>query len=73
MPEKNLIVQLWPAMLSTNQIAVFLDHQYFWKESIFTLDFLHGDNYQGKVGSETTAFVWVWPIVPLIQSDCRIL
>ena len=24
---KNLVLQLWPKMLSTNQIAVFFDHQ----------------------------------------------
>ena len=34
---KNLVLQF--------QIAGFFGHQYFWKESIKTLDFLHGDNY----------------------------
>ena len=60
-------------MLSTNQIAVFFDHQYLWKQSINTSDFLHEDNYQRKVGSETTTFVWVWPVVPHVQSDYSIL
>ena len=37
-----------------------------------TLDLLHGDNYERKVASETTFFRWVWPVVPLVQSDFRI-
>ena len=37
------------------------------------LVFLHGVIHQGKVASATTTFVWVWPVVPFIQSDCRIL
>ena len=28
-----------------NQIAVFFDHQYLWRESIDILYFLHGDNH----------------------------
>ena len=47
---KNLILRLWLKMLSTNQIAVFFDHQYLWKESINILDFLFWDNNQGKIG-----------------------
>ena len=40
---KTPIFQLWPKiMISTNQIAVFFDY-YLWKESIYNLDFLHGD------------------------------
>ena len=58
-------------MLSTNQITVFFDRQYLWKESIDILYFLHGNNHQGNLASETTTFGWVWPVVPLIQSDCR--
>ena len=34
-------------------------HQYFWNESIDTLDILHGGNNQGKAGSDTTTFGWV--------------
>ena len=70
---KNLALQLWPRVLSANQIAVFFDHQCLLKESIDLLDFLHGDNYQENVAFETTSFGWVWLVVPLIQSDCRIL
>ena len=60
-------------MLSTNQIAVFFYHQYFWMELIDTLDFLHGVSYQGTVGSETTTFGCFWLDVLLVQSDYRIL
>ena len=60
-------------MLSTNQIAVFFYHQYLWMELIDTLDFLHGDSYQGTVGSETTTFGCFWLDVLLVQSDYRIL
>ena len=59
-------------MPSANQIAVLFDLQYLWKESIDILDFLYGDN-QRKVVPETTTFSWVWSVVPLIQSYCRIL
>ena len=37
------------------------------------LDFLHEDGYQGKVAFKATTFSWMWPVVPLVQSDCRIL
>ena len=70
---KNLVVQLWCKTLPTNQNAVFFDHQYLWKYSIDTLDFLHGDNHKQKEGFEITTFGRMWPVVPLIQSDCRIL
>ena len=62
-----------PKMLSPNQIALFIDHQYLWKESVNLLDFLHRDNPQRKVTCETTSFGWVCPVVPLIQSACRLL
>ena len=45
---------MWPVALLLNQIAVFLDHQYVRKESIYLLDFLYGDNHLGKVGCENT-------------------
>ena len=60
--------EIW--FFSMNQFAVFFDHQYIWKES---LDFLPGDNYQGKIASETNTLDWVWQVVIFIQSDCRIL
>ena len=108
--------------LLSSQIAGFFDHQYLWKESMNTKDFLlggnqqlkegwgyhfclglancvyhsnrlqnsliinisawnqlilyffiHGDNHQRKEGSETASFSWVLPVVPLVQSDSRIL
>ena len=36
---KYHVLQLWPKMLSINQIAVFFGHQYLWKESTDTTDF----------------------------------
>ena len=51
---------------------MFFYHQYLWNESIYILDFLHFlhflHNHQGKLGSETTTFGYVWPVVALIQS-----
>ena len=61
-------------MLSASQIAVFFDHQYLCKESLNLLDFLHGDNDDGdKVASDTITFFCMWPVVPAVQSDYRIL
>ena len=65
-PKQLFFLQSWPKRLSTNQVAVFFDHQDLWKESIGTLDFLYGDNNQGKVDSEKATFGWVWPVVPVI-------
>ena len=42
-------------------------------EKLTGQSFLHGDNHQWKVTSETTTLVWVWPVVPFVQSDSRIL
>ena len=70
---KNLVLQWWFKMLLTNQLAGFFDHQYVGKESIDILVFLHVVSYQWKIASETTTFSWVWPVVSLIQSNCRIL
>ena len=33
-------------ILSTIEVVVFFDHQYFWKESIDALDFLHMDKHE---------------------------
>ena len=73
MSGKNLVPQLWPKILSTNQTPGFLDSEYLWKESIDVLGFLHGACHQGKVAYETTTFGWVWPVKSLAQSDFRIL
>ena len=35
--------------------------------------FLHGVCHQAKVASETSTFGSVLSVVPLVQSDCRIL
>ena len=37
------------------------------------LSFLYGNIPHGKVASETNTFGWVWPVEPLLQSDCKIL
>ena len=74
MSEKNLVfLHSRPKMLSPNQIAVFFDHQYRWKESIITLDLLYGDNHEGKLRSDTTTLSWIWSLVliwSLVQSNC---
>ena len=57
---------MWSGVSFVNQITGLFDYQYFWKESIDNLDFLHGHNHQGKVASETTAFDWTRPGVPLV-------
>ena len=45
--------------LAVSQIAAFFNHQYFWKESMGILDFLHEDN-QRKTTSETITFGWMF-------------
>ena len=37
------------------------------------LAFFHGVSHQYNVASDSTAFGWVWQVVPLVQSDIRIL
>lgn len=55
-------------------VAGFYNNQYLWKKLITILDFfLHGVNYQGRLGSETTTFGCVYSDVPFFQSDYRIL
>ena len=72
MSGKNVVLQFWCKMLSTNRFAVFFYHQYLCKESISTIDFLHGDNHHKKVASEIITFGWVWPVLSLVQLDYRI-
>ena len=63
MSRKNLVLQLWPKMLSANKIAVFFNHQFLCTESSNLLDFFDRDNHQKKVASKTTIFGWVWPVL----------
>ena len=50
-------------MLAANQVAVFFDHQYIWKELINVLAFfLYQDNHQKKLISRTTTCIRVWPV-----------
>ena len=34
---------------------------------------MHGVSHQGNVTSKTSSFGWVWPGMPLVQTDCWIL
>ena len=72
MSPKNLL-QLWPKMLSAQQVAFTFDHEYLWKKSINILGFLNRDSHQREIASEITTFGCVRPVVPLFQSDCWIL
>lgn len=56
-----------------NQILEFY-YQFFLKGSIWYLSFfLYGCSHQRNLVLGTTSFGWVWQVVSLIQSDCRIL
>ena len=56
-----------------NQILEFY-YQFFLKGSIWYLSFfLYGCSHQRNLVLGTTTFGWVWLVVSLIQSDCRIL
>ena len=69
MEEKIWDYNVWlgvASCVSFSQILGFFDHQNMCKESINTIYFLHEDNHQLKKGSESTAFSWVLPVVPLI-------
>ena len=49
---------LWLKNVGDTQLMRLSWHkcQYLWKKSIDLLDFLHGDNHQGKVAGETITF-----------------
>ena len=57
-------------MLSFNQITRFYAHQYLLSESINILDFLRGD-FLREVATETIAFGWVGPGVPIHAQPCQ--
>ena len=44
-----------------------IQEKYLWKQYMDPSDFLHGHNYQGKIGSETFDLGWVWPVVRLVK------
>ena len=48
-------------MFLPNKIAGFfrLHHQDLWKGGMTVLDFLHRDNFQGKIASKGTTDGWV--------------
>lgn len=65
-----------PMCFLTNWVAGFFNQQNHWKEPIDTFDFVLRDIYQGKpweVTSKTATFSSVWVVVPLVQSDFKIL
>jgi len=46
MSGKNLVLELCPKMLSTNQIAGFFKPEYLWNRMTYQPDFLHVKSYQ---------------------------
>ena len=57
-------------MFLSNQIGIFFDYQYLWKELSDILHFLHRDINYRKVVSETNVFDWVWLGVPDHAQTC---
>ena len=43
---KNLVLELYPKMLSANQIAGFFKLEYLWNGMTYEPDFLHVESYQ---------------------------
>ena len=54
MSGKNLVLELWPKMLSANQIAGIFDHLYLLKGLIPYFDFLHTGRHPWKEEAECT-------------------
>ena len=48
MLRKNIILQLWSKMPSINQISVFFNCQYVWKESIYHLQIFMEITIKGR-------------------------
>ena len=53
----------------SNQITLFLDH--LGKINLY-IRFLDEVNHQANLATGTTSFGWLWLLVSLIQTDCRI-
>ena len=53
----------------SNQITLFLDH--LGKINLY-IRFLGKVNHQGNLATGATSFGWLWLLVSLIQTDCRI-
>ena len=72
-----VLVECGQLYLPSYQIAGFFDNQYLWNESMNVLDFLHGDNYQGKVASEQGQYfllaVGSCTTCPIRQQDSLII
>ena len=54
----SLLVVCGQLIPLSNQIAGFLEQQYLWKDSIYTLDFLHGDLHQEIVSSKVQKVIF---------------
>ena len=55
-PKLPLLIECGQVHPLFSQITGFCDQKYLWKELIYMLDFLQGNNNQGRVTSETTTF-----------------
>ena len=64
MSGKNLVLKLWPKMLSANQIAGIFDHLYILKGLIPHFDFLHADRHPWKEEAECNTLGWACPGMP---------
>lgn len=53
---KVMFHELQAKIFLSNQITELFDHQFLWKECIYTLNFLHEAIYLEKAASETTSF-----------------
>ena len=69
MSGKNLVLELWPKMLSANQIAGIFDHLYLLKGLIPHIDFLHANRHPWKEEAE-----WHFGVVmPRLAQACPTL
>ena len=60
---------MWLGVPVVQSECSILDDQFHCKKLINIFHFLHEDNHQGRLASETTTFGWIWPGVLLIRSD----
>ena len=73
MSGKNLVLELWPKMLSANQIAGIFDHLYLLKGLIPHFDFLHAGRHPRKEEAECNTSGWSCPDLPRHTQLCPIL
>ena len=73
MSGKNLVLELWPKMLSANQIAGIFDHLYLLKGLIPHFDCLHGCRHPWKEEAECNICGWPWLDLHRHAQICQIL